>query len=245
MTEGSQLASQTTALIFDFGNTIVEFGPKQFQFQNDELLRVLEQNFGSCDRAKLKEIRDRQIVRPFSNGYRENHLPEICAEIIRELYELTPSEEHVELLVQTRYRTYLDGLFLTDEVASTLEELHQHYRLALLSNYPVGDLVRQGIDQLGIGHLFDAMVVSADVGYVKPHALPFERVLEELHEVPERTVYIGDNWLADVQGAKRKGMSAIHTSQFMPYERFKPKPGDYEPDERIQHLQELLRMFVS
>ena len=245
MANNSVLASQVSALIFDFGNTLVEFGSSQMEYQNNELLRVLNEMFGSCDRAHLKKVRDQQIARPFSNGYRENNLQEICAEIVQQLYDVTPGDEQVELLVQTRYSSYLQGLSLNKEVALALTTLHQHYRLAVLSNYPVGDLVRQGIDQLGISHLFEVVLASADVGYVKPHPLPFETMLRELDVVAEETVYIGDNWLADVQGAKRRGMRAIHTSQFIPFQQSAPKSGDYEPDARIQHLKELLRMFVS
>jgi putative hydrolase of the HAD superfamily len=96
---------------------------------------------------------------------------------------------------------------------------------------------------MGLSDLFEVIVVSGDVGYVKPHALPFETLLAGLDEKPENCVYIGDNWLADVQGAKRIGMSSIYISQHKSYEKFEPGPGDYEPDIRICHFSELAELL--
>ena len=59
---------QIRAICFDFGNTLVEFGPKQVAIQYSALEQALTELFGSCDTSRLKAIRDRQIVAPFSNG---------------------------------------------------------------------------------------------------------------------------------------------------------------------------------
>ncbi|MCK4325123.1 hypothetical protein KAW55_00030, partial [bacterium] len=61
-------------ICFDFGNTLVEFGPEQVAYQYIALEKALTELFGSCDPARLKTIRDRQIVAPFSNGYREKNI---------------------------------------------------------------------------------------------------------------------------------------------------------------------------
>ena len=56
---------------------------------------------------------------------------------------------------------------------------------------------------------------------------------------PEATLYVGDNWLGDIQGAKRFGMRAAWITQYVPYEKFDREPGHHEPDLIIEHLQEL------
>ena len=83
------------------------------------------------------------------------------------------------------------------------------------------------------------MVVSGDVGYVKPHPRPFETAIKMLDLPPNEIVFVGDNWLADIQGAKRAGMQAIWSRQFATPEKFEPKPGDIEPNAQIDHLTEL------
>jgi HAD superfamily hydrolase (TIGR01662 family) len=50
---------------------------------------------------------------------------------------------------------------------------------------------------------------AADVGYLKPHPVIFQTALECLGTRPEETVFVGDNPLADVMGAKRAGLRAV------------------------------------
>jgi FMN phosphatase YigB (HAD superfamily) len=70
-------------------------------------------------------------------------------------------------------------------------------------------------------------------------------LLEGLELEAGQCVYIGDNWLADVQGAKGIGMRAILTTQHVPYEKFERREGDHEPDARIGHLGELEGHFLA
>jgi FMN phosphatase YigB (HAD superfamily) len=95
------------------------------------------------------------------------------------------------------------------------------------------------MDKVGLTEFFEVIVVSGEVGYVKPHPVPFERLLGQLGEDPAACVYVGDNWLADIQGAKAAGMGAVLTTEHVPYETFAPKEGDHQPDARIARIGEL------
>ena len=85
----------------------------------------------------------------------------------------------------------------------------------------------------------DAIVVSGEVGYVKPHRLLFSTVADKLGIEPHQAVFVGDNWLGDVQGAKRFGMWAVHTVQFDTLEIFDREDGHHDADLTIRHLREL------
>ena len=233
------------ALCFDLGNTLIEFGPRQIARQYGALKAVLLEIFGRCDEEGLKEVRDRQIVAPYRNGYRENDLHGISAELIRELYGVEPEDHHVEAMAEARYRSFVEVVELAEGVRALLRQLAERYRLALLSNYPCGRSIRDGLAKLGLTELFEVIVISGEVGYVKPHRRPYELLLEGLELEAEDCVYIGDNWLADVQGAKGIGMGAILTTQHVPYETFHPKEGDHEPDARIAHLRELEELLLG
>ena len=63
--------------------------------------------------------------------------------------------------------------------------------------------------------------------------------LEGLGLSPAACVHVGDNWLADIQGAKGAGLQAVHTTEHVSYQDFEPQPGDLEPDARIGALAEL------
>jgi FMN phosphatase YigB (HAD superfamily) len=92
--------------------------------------------------------------------------------------------------------------------------------------------------------MFWKPLISGDVGYVKPHAKPFEAILNLLSLRPKECVYASDNWLADVQGAKRMGMYSILIEQYTPYESFDPVNGDHNPDVTIKNLNELEELLL-
>ncbi|MBW1861384.1 MAG: HAD family hydrolase [Deltaproteobacteria bacterium] len=233
------------AIIFDFGNTLIEFGPRQIEYEYAALQKALTEMFGTCDTQHIKAIRDRQIVAPFNNDYKENDIRAICAELIKDAYDVVPSAEQVDILLQVRYDSFLHVVELPEGVLPLLEKLQRRYCLAMISNYPSSRTTLDSLAKIGLAEMFEAVVISDDVGYVKPHPRPFEAMMVYIGFAPEQCVYIGDNWLADVQGAKRIGMRAIHTTQYLPYEFFDPAEGDYEPDTRISHIDELESLLLS
>lgn len=233
------------ALCFDLGNTLIQFGPPQIALQYEALRACLERYFGEVDEDALKAVRDRQIVAPYQEGndFRENNLRECGQELVRELYGQEATEEQLRDLEQVRYDAFMEGVAAREEVLELLARLKTRYRLGLLSNYPCGRSIRDGIAQMRLEPFFDAVVVSGEVGLVKPHRKPFEILLEDLEAQVADAVYVGDNWLADIQGAKGVGMGAILTTEHVPYERFHPKEGDHQPDARVENLLELGELF--
>ena len=125
-----------------------------------------------------------------------------------------------------------------------MERLRSHYRLGLLSNYPSGGTIRESLRNLGIAHLFESVVVSGDVGYIKPHPKPFEIILEQLALSPHQTVMVGDSWLADIEGAKRIGMQAILLTQYAPHGQACQSAGDHQPDVSISCLTALETLLL-
>ena len=229
----------TKALCFDLGNTLIEFGPRQIAVLLEAMRVTLEELFGPCDLEKLRAVRDRQIVAPYRNGYRENDLGMLGKEVVRELYGREAEEGQLAELARSRHHAFVEVVEVEPEVRALLERLAPRYRLALLSNYPCGRSIRDGLTKLGLTELFEVIVVSGEVGFVKPHQRPYRLLLEGLELPASECVYVGDNWLADIQGAKGIGMGAIHTTEHVPYERFEPHEGDHEPDARITRLGQL------
>jgi len=84
------------------------------------------------------------------------------------------------------------------------------------------------------------------VGFAKPHPRTYEALLAAIKASPEECMYIGDNWLADVQGAKRHGMKAAWVREHVPYEVFEPNEGDHPADlilDRLVDLESALNAF--
>ena len=233
------------ALIFDYGNTIIEFSHKQVETLNQSLRLLLEELYGPCDYDRFCEIRRHQIIAPYATEeFIENDRKGICIELVRELYGITPNDTQVRAMQENKHNAFIRTVELPDYIPRVLSSLQQHYKLAFISNYPCRSTITGSLEKLGINKFFEVIVVSGELGIVKPHPDIFRVCVEKLNLPPEKCIYVGDNWLADIQGAKRFGMQAVHTVQYVSYENFQPFPGDYQPDAVITHLNHLIRLLV-
>lgn len=88
-----------------------------------------------------------------------------------------------------------------------VRELRASYRLAILSN---ADLSLRGRleGDLGIHHLFDDIVCSAEVGMAKPEAGIFTLAAQRLGLEPGQCVFV-DDLDTNVEAARQVGMQAV------------------------------------
>lgn len=101
----------------------------------------------------------------------------------------------------------LQGLRLVDpDVPGIIRRLHRRYRLGIVSNYPYGPVVTGSLALLGLADAFDAVIVSGEVGWCKPHREIFQVAAAAMAADPATTAFVGDNAQADMQGAKGMGM---------------------------------------
>jgi len=116
--------------------------------------------------------------------------------------------------------TYLDTQRwrLTNDAIPSLNELTelgwQHY--ILTNHVPELSLILQGLLRK---NYFLQVICSAETGYEKPHPEAFKSVL---NLIPEgATIWmIGDNYQADVIGAKQVGIPAILVRSYNPSAKF-------------------------
>jgi HAD superfamily hydrolase (TIGR01509 family) len=98
-----------------------------------------------------------------------------------------------------------DGL--NRELVELLPSLRELYSLGLLSN--ANDDLRQMLtDRWQIADLFDDMIISAEVGLLKPDRRIYELAVNRLGVQPEEAVFIDDR-PANVEGARIAGLEAI------------------------------------
>ncbi len=232
------------AVIFDYGNTLIEFTETQLHNCDNALLNTLTKTFGPVDYSHLKTIRDADRLAPYSGNFIENDLHLISANLVKQLFDVEPTPQDVQHIVDVRYESFIQSITAPHYLHSFLNQLKKKYTLGLLSNYPCGKAIRTTLANIDIADYFDSVVVSGDVGHVKPHPLPFRKILDELNVEPHQAIFVGDNWLGDIQGAKRIGMKAAHTLQFDTPEYFEPQQGDHQPDITINHLTELTDLLL-
>jgi HAD superfamily hydrolase (TIGR01509 family) len=103
---------------------------------------------------------------------------------------------------------HLDGVLF-----EFLASLRPRFKTALLSNNWSVDLLplfwgRFGLPMDMVLNTFDAAVSSAAVGATKPDPRIYQHTLDLLHVEPNRSVFV-DDFIANVEGARRVGMHAI------------------------------------
>ena len=103
-----------------------------------------------------------------------------------------------------------------------LRSLRPERQICLVSNAWSG--LRPWITKQGFVDAFDFMVISAEVGLMKPDVRIFHLALEELGAKPEESVFI-DDVLINVDAARSIGMAGIHFIQ---------------PDKALDELKQLL-----
>ncbi|MEO8350956.1 MAG: HAD-IA family hydrolase [Chthoniobacteraceae bacterium] len=90
------------------------------------------------------------------------------------------------------------------ETRTVLARLSSEYRLAIISNFD-RRLLRV-LDELGIGPLFDPIVISSEVGADKPDPWIFQEALRLAGVRAAETLHVGDDPNADWDGATAAGM---------------------------------------
>ena len=97
---------------------------------------------------------------------------------------------------------------LYPETVEVLEKLStMGKRMAIVSN---GVNQERTAVRLGIDGYFAHVVGSVHVGFAKPHRGIFDLALSALDVSAEDAIMVGDNWEADVLGARGVGMRCLH-----------------------------------
>lgn len=145
--------------------------------------------------------------------------------------EITP-DEHWASIIQRLKRPasevslIRDEFFAGDIVDLTLldyiRSLRGKYKTGLISN-AWGDL-RDFIVREKFEDAFDALIISAEVGAMKPEPKIFQIALEQFGVSPNEAVFV-DDFLVNIEGCEKVGMKGIH---------FK------DPESAMQQLKELL-----
>jgi HAD superfamily hydrolase (TIGR01549 family) len=94
-----------------------------------------------------------------------------------------------------------------------LEALHGRTKLAIVTNNSVAEQWDK-LRYLGIADRFDAVLISEEIGMTKPDRAIFHAALSQLDCAQGDAVMVGDNWDADVIGARAAGIAVIWFNRF-------------------------------
>ena len=90
-----------------------------------------------------------------------------------------------------------------------LEHLYVNYKLHIITN-GFNEVQYKKIANSGLAKYFDKIITSEDAGVKKPNSIIFEYALAITNAVSSESIMIGDNWEADIMGAKDAGFDVIY-----------------------------------
>ena len=122
----------------------------------------------------------------------------------------------------------IKGFFAGDridrEFLDLLRSLRPARKVGLISNAWSG--LRGFITRQRFEDVFDDLIISAEIGLMKPDPRIYQLALERLGAKPEEAVFL-DDFRRNVEAARSIGMAAIHFTQ---------------PEQALDELKELLRL---
>jgi putative hydrolase of the HAD superfamily len=97
---------------------------------------------------------------------------------------------------------------LADPAAGpALENLQGRYGLGVISN--ADGHIDRVLRRAGLFGFFAAIADSGSLGFEKPDPRIFHAALQQMHARPEQSLYVGDVYAVDYEGARNAGMPAV------------------------------------
>jgi len=251
------------AITFDFGNTLVPVPAAALRAVVEATAGAMADRLGPFDRDEVLAIWTEERERQFREEvpqFREVDLAQRVVRVLARLRGLAPpsadarwddetaarqsTPEEAAWVVDAYSRAFVDALPPAPVAAGLLERLAPRYRLAILSNWPLAATIDRYAEARGWMPHLTAIVVSQRVGTIKPHPAIFAAARAALGP-PQPPVagilHVGDDWAADVVGAKLAGWRAAWLRS-RPADSPLPgseRDGDAEPDLVLDRLEDL------
>lgn len=211
--------------LFDLDGTLLD-REKSFE----PYIRERYKSFGVLQKP-YEEYRKRFVYLD-KNGYGDK----------QELYKTLIEEFGIPISVDELINDFRENAWgnscLFPKAEEVLEELRrQGHKLGIITNGS-GRSQRKKVAATGLDVLVDEVVISGDEKIEKPNAEIFNRAMERMGILSEDCIFIGDNPIADIDGARKVGMKTIWVERYFSW----PSGLDEKPDYIISGLDEILRL---
>jgi putative hydrolase of the HAD superfamily len=197
-----------SAILFDFFGTLVSYSPSRVDqgyprchefvrehgpaLSYDDFLTAIDSCFAGFDRRSDADDRE------FSMG-------EVATAFLRRhAIGGDPAEFERRYLAE-----WSAGVVVPPGLKDLLAGLRRTNRLAVVSNTHSSTMVPDLLREAGLDDLFDAVVLSVDVGWRKPHPVIYAAALEAVDTPAGEAIFVGDSYSADFSGPGAAGITAL------------------------------------
>jgi FMN phosphatase YigB (HAD superfamily) len=198
---------------FDFDGTLVFHKPDSFDMIS-AFCTEIGQPLSAEAEWRGRRTRHEYFVDPVIRDQLNSFAPgEFWQHFNRHLLEAVCIEGNLDDLAEEVSNRIADvdlTYYCPEEGGRTLIELRRRgYGLGLITNRANVDHFYGLLDQLELRPLFDVTLASGEVGIHKPEPGVFHAALERVEVSATESIYVGDNYWADVVGARRAGLMPV------------------------------------
>ena len=224
MTPGATDRAPVRAVTFDFGNTLVPVGRDDLAAVVRSMTVQVVRRSGPFDEgafgAAWAAERERQFAEEVPR-MREVDLEVRVVRVLARMRGMAPpapgaawndaaaarlsSREEVEAALDDYSAAFVALIPPSPEIGPLLSRLAGRYVLGICSNWPLAITIDRYVEAAGWAGALSAIVVSQRVGVIKPDPRFFRAAETALGTQPSRILHVGDDWAADVVGARRAG----------------------------------------
>jgi putative hydrolase of the HAD superfamily len=191
------------AVILDLDDTLWEVGPVIVRAEHAMLDFLAERYPRVLELHTLDSMRDVRARMALEHPAMRHDFTWLRLESLRRhAREAGYPEAMAEEVFAVFYRAR-NEVTLYDDVLPALERLHRRFRLFAISNG------NADLAAIGLARYFEHAVAARDAGVLKPDPRIFALLLQRAGVVAERALHAGDDIVADVEGARRAGITPV------------------------------------
>ncbi|WP_336041428.1 HAD-IA family hydrolase [Acinetobacter dispersus] len=219
--------NQNKAVIFDLDQTLLDRTTSLIKFLTWQI------NFFQLISANDRELFIQRFLELDDNG-------KVWKDRVYEnlIQEFSIQGHAKEILLTSYINDFNNFSCCFEHVENTVIQLKQQgYLIGLISNGRT-PFQEHNFYALGLTEFFSSIIVSEAVGIRKPDPAIFLLSCQQLGVHPKDCIFVGDNELADIQGAKSVGMKTIF---------FHPNPAISSAiaDANFHHYEKLMTILGS
>jgi putative hydrolase of the HAD superfamily len=222
------------AIIFDLDDTLWEVGPVIVRAEHAMLAFLAERYPRVLERHTLDSMRDVRARMALEHPAMRHDFTWLRLESLRHHareagYPETMAQEAFAAFYRAR-----NEVTLYDDVLPALEQLQGRFRLFAVSNG------NADLAAIGLARFFEHALAARDAGMLKPDPRIFGLLLQRAGLGSERVVHVGDDVVADVEGARRAGVTPVWLNRTGREWPAAPSP----PPLTVRTLTELARLLA-
>ncbi len=227
-------AANIKAVVFDLDHTLFDrYATFESILEQNEAYTVFKKSAGKKNILREWSYSDKQYL------HSEERHWDFTYEHLMEKGMLLKKTQKENFFKNCIYKLFMLTAIPFPDTVSTLKALKAAgFKLGIITNGS-HELQTRKIELLGIKDYFDEIIISKDLGTHKPDRKLFDIMCERLEIKSEDILFVGDNPINDIDGARKAGYKTAWISTVGFWATPKIKKADFE----IDTLSDLLNIF--